>query len=248
MYYVNMPCKGHGVEPITSAHSFCCQCGVNILHAPNSKSDELDVNVSCLDKANVQVIRTQHNLLSGGFPLAGQWEQPQVNSKRNETFGPVISEDEDDEFEVQQETSMIRLSLHQQLGENQRLVTPECPGTPSTIGTSATENTHAVLSVRPMGWDHGSVASSEDLDSTVESVSHGLGPPLGRRLVGSSVSSSLSRRSGISTTTTTAKSILSEATTPIMRNQLKQYMSKHLAPHKESASYLQTITPAEQNQ
>ena len=232
MYYVNMPCKEYGVEPVTSAHSFCCQCGVSILHAPNSKSAELDVNVSCLDNPNVQIIRTQQKLLSGGFPLAGQWEQPSVNSKRNEPFGPVISEDEDDEFDVQQDTSMIRMSLHQhqQLEDNPRMLPPECPGTPSTIGTSATENTQAALRVRPIGWDHGSVASSEDLDSTTESASLGPGqsPPLGRRLVGSSVSSSLSRRSGTSTTTT-AKSILSEATTPIMRNQLKQYMSKHLA-------------------
>jgi len=221
MYYVNVPSKGRGVEPVIAAHSFCCQCGVNILHAPNSLSSELDVNVSCLEKADIHVIPSSQNILSGGFPVPGQWKTPQAAKMGDDQFG-LVSDDEDDEFEVQQDTG-IQLGAQKKRENRSRQFPQECPGTPSTIGTSATETTHAASRVRHFTLDHGSVTSSDDLDSVSGSLSLGL--PMARRLGGSSVASGPSVRS-----------VMSEATTPIMRNQLKQYMSKHLPPNKESRS------------
>jgi len=229
MYYVNVPAKGHGVEPVVAAHSFCCQCGVNILHAPNSLSTELDVNVSCLEKSDVQVIRTKQNTMSGGIPVSGQWQNPHDLKMGDQFEG--ISEDEDDEFEVQHDTGSIQ-SMHQRMDDRKRPITPDWPGTPSTIGTSATENTLAASRVKSFGLDHGSVASSDDLDSIILG-SNSLGPPMARRLASSSASVT-SLASGRSIVSSPARSIMTEATTPILRNQLKQYMSKHLAQSKES--------------
>jgi hypothetical protein len=192
-------------------------------------STELDVNVSCLEKSDVQVARTKKNDMSGGIPLPGEWQNSH-DQKRGDQF-EGISEDEDDEFEVQHKTGSTQ-SMHQRMDERKRPTSPDWPGTPSTIGTSATENTLAALRVKSFGLDHGSVASSDDLDSIILG-SNSLGPPMARRLVSSSasVTSPTSRRSSVSTPD---RSIMTEATAPILRNQLKRYMSKHLTQTKES--------------
>uniref|UniRef100_A0A7S3Q6J0 CENP-V/GFA domain-containing protein n=1 Tax=Chaetoceros debilis TaxID=122233 RepID=A0A7S3Q6J0_9STRA len=56
VYYVNLSQEEHGRYDaqhdgnLIAAHTFCSRCGVHILRAPNSHSDELEINTNCLDE------------------------------------------------------------------------------------------------------------------------------------------------------------------------------------------------------
>lgn len=59
VYYVNLTPQSSnerergqssdGEEVIIAAHTFCSRCGVHIFRAPNSRTNQLDVNVDCLE-------------------------------------------------------------------------------------------------------------------------------------------------------------------------------------------------------
>jgi hypothetical protein len=83
-YYVNnrQPSNPSLQSPTVNddagAHSFCTRCGVHFLHAPNSRTTALDVNVDCLEPhggVRIKIRLGKKTNLSTGTPLVGQWEQ-----------------------------------------------------------------------------------------------------------------------------------------------------------------------------
>lgn len=64
---------------ILGAHSFCSRCGVHILHAPNSQSTSIDINVDCLNQDIVKLKPLVGSVTAGdfdtGIAVPGQWDQ-----------------------------------------------------------------------------------------------------------------------------------------------------------------------------
>jgi hypothetical protein len=98
-YYVNRPQPSHPslqsptVNDDAGAHSFCSRCGVHFLHAPNSRTTALDVNVDCLERhggARIKVRPGKKTDLSTGAPLLGQWEEE--NEGLNQRYPETIAE------------------------------------------------------------------------------------------------------------------------------------------------------------
>ena len=62
-----------------AAHTFCGRCGVNLLRAPDSTMDALEVNVGCLERdgyatVDVEYYRSDDKVgLGAGAPLPHQW-------------------------------------------------------------------------------------------------------------------------------------------------------------------------------
>lgn len=74
MYYLSIEKEEHG--NVLCAHSFCERCGVHILRAPNSKSDQLEVNALCLDNKdnNIVIVTSKDKPEPAGIPIPTQWD------------------------------------------------------------------------------------------------------------------------------------------------------------------------------
>lgn len=110
MYYVNKTTTttnsgggGHhqpkGSDEV-GAHSFCSRCGVHFLHAPNSHSSALDVNVDCLETEDIKLQATNQKMLylSAGIRVRGQWGNQEGGGGDNNShsFGYPATISEDD--------------------------------------------------------------------------------------------------------------------------------------------------------
>ena len=211
IYYVSVPAGAEdGVEPTVGAHTFCSRCGVHILHAESPSSDSLHVNVCCVDGGNKPRIKwNQRNNLSSGVPVEKQWEEDDLDDNRN-AWGNTAAEDltlpsSYSKLDEQPETpDGINQSDH-----SWKNVTLAAPGTPSTVGTAGTDSIVSAMRYRSLALEQDS-ATSEDSESMSAKP---LLPPLNTSLP-------ITLEPSSSTTQTT--------TTPMMRDQLKYYMSKHL--------------------
>lgn len=222
MYYISVPAATDtkGVEPLTAAFAFCGRCGCHVLHAPGAHSKTLDVNVDCLDSAEgttLQIAPTKHNL-SQGVPISNQWdfgrealEDDMDADSRADLFtlGPLTALTEDNIRYVQDPIIQVptpRYSNHVSSAPLADSLTPDMgkfatPGTPTTVGTTSTDLPKSLQSL-------GSANSSDDSDTMR------LLPPSRLAPIDTSLQSE----------TPKAKS-----TTPMMRDQLKYYMSKHVS-------------------
>jgi hypothetical protein len=83
MYYVTVNNVSEDGSPTgttcMAAHTFCGRCGVNLLRAPDSTMDALEVNVGCLERdgyatVDVEYYRSDDKVgLGAGAPLPHQW-------------------------------------------------------------------------------------------------------------------------------------------------------------------------------
>lgn len=83
MYYVTVNNVSEDGSPTGTtcmvAHTFCGRCGVNLLRAPDSTMDALEVNVGCLERdgyatVGVEYYRADDKVgLGAGTPLPHQW-------------------------------------------------------------------------------------------------------------------------------------------------------------------------------
>jgi len=83
MYYVTVNNVSEDGSPTgttcMAAHTFCGRCGVNLLRAPDSTMDALEVNVGCLERdgyatVDVEYYRADDKVgLGAGAPLPHQW-------------------------------------------------------------------------------------------------------------------------------------------------------------------------------
>lgn len=83
MYYVTVNNVSEDGSPTgttcMAAHTFCSRCGVNLLRAPDSTMDALEVNVGCLERdgyatVDVEYYRSDDKVgLGAGAPLPHQW-------------------------------------------------------------------------------------------------------------------------------------------------------------------------------
>lgn len=96
MYYVNKPnSNSNNSKDEVGAHSFCSRCGVHFLHAPNSHSTALDVNVDCLGQKDAKIKSAKGKKrvnLSAGIPVLDQWENDDADLNRG-SFPATIAEE-----------------------------------------------------------------------------------------------------------------------------------------------------------
>lgn len=213
IYYVSVPAGAeHGVEPTVGAHTFCEQCGVHILHAESPTSDVLHVNVCCVDGGNKPKIKwNQRNHLSRGVPVEKQWDEDE-NDDDNRNFNAWDTQAEESTLP----SSYTKLdespdTLEEVASSDHSWKDPNIaePGTPSTVGTAGTDSILSAMRHPSLALEQDS-ATSEDSETLPVKP---LLPPL---------NTSLPRPLESPSTTT------SITTTPMMRDQLKYYMSKHL--------------------
>ncbi|CAB9515426.1 Glutathione-dependent formaldehyde-activating enzyme [Seminavis robusta] len=95
MYYVNKPSSVSPQALDTGAHSFCSRCGVHFLHAPNSRSTALDVNVDCLHLDGPIKVCGKTTNLSVGVPVPDQWDQAETDglSSYSNRYPATIAEE-----------------------------------------------------------------------------------------------------------------------------------------------------------
>mmetsp|Transcript_585 Transcript_585/g.1224 ORF Transcript_585/g.1224 Transcript_585/m.1224 type:complete len:515 (-) Transcript_585:263-1807(-) len=96
MYYVTVNNVSEDGSPTgttcMAAHTFCGRCGVNLLRAPDSNMDALEVNVGCLDKdgytnVNVDYYRADDKVgLGAGAPLPHQWLVDECDEPKPATY------------------------------------------------------------------------------------------------------------------------------------------------------------------
>lgn len=237
MYYIQVPAgkSTPGVEPDLAAFSFCSRCGVHILHAPNPQSTHLDINVDCLD-ANKQrkVIFSDQKLnFSVGVPVVSEeWNEKDElldefseieTTSRLITFGHMVNSvaeegcssiDEDHSFHENQ-------SYQESLNERSVSSTPHSflktqslswhPGTPSTVAANSMDSGNTSRIQHYALTDGGISIDGSEISSTGMRVSPRLASTL-----------SVSTENGDSPR-------LTSSTTPMVRDQLKYYISKHVS-------------------
>jgi len=96
MYYVNKTSmqKPKGPDEV-GAHSFCSRCGVHFLHAPNSHSSALDVNVDCLETQDIKLKAAAEKIpyLALGSSVLGQWSGREGDGLHQLGYPDTISEE-----------------------------------------------------------------------------------------------------------------------------------------------------------
>jgi hypothetical protein len=160
----------------------------------------LDVNVSCVDDAKINLSRSQRSDLSSGVPVENQWEEEDTRDNINErTSAPAWGNAQEiPDASVQSDVS----SKHSDIVS---------PGTPSTVETVGTDSIVSTMRWRSLVLEHHDSVASVGSESS-EPLSNLL-PPL---------NTSLPR------TLESPASVTTPTTTPMMRDQLKYYMRKHL--------------------
>lgn len=261
-YYVNKASKlddtrQQGNDEV-GAHSFCSRCGVHILHAPNSNTTALDVNVNCLNQGALKLkkIPAKDGKLSAGFAVSGQWDSEQQDTGRYPTtivegsssmtiFPPV---EQRSQFSgLQRHHPLLRSDEHDLdslYGEQDTYNTEEFllpgetkvePDTPSTIYTSQTQQTESLISSSISlisGVPPTLTLDTRDCSNDTESVA--------------SFSSSRScfqtgsEKYGAHQQSSTS---LSSTTAPMMRHQMKYYMQKHMSSSSALSTSSSLMTP-----
>jgi hypothetical protein len=226
MYYVAVPANGAspGVTPITAAFTFCSRCGVHVIHAPSARSIFLDVNVDCLD-TKWKLSKKKENLSHGVF-MSDQWDSQESTMReldfasRDHFFsaGPLTAltgAEDDDDFHPTTESWVSSTTTLKEIKQQQELMmSPGTPTTVSTVGTGSHNLTAPTRSFESRDFGTGSDGSvSLGLELPPAATSR-LPPPIDTSLSGNEAGP-------LSTTSSHA--------TPMMRDQLKYYMSKHVS-------------------
>mmetsp|Transcript_29921 Transcript_29921/g.45901 ORF Transcript_29921/g.45901 Transcript_29921/m.45901 type:complete len:410 (-) Transcript_29921:49-1278(-) len=238
---------------LVAAHAFCTKCGVHILHAPDRSANLLDINVDCLDRESKR--STSEKLLredttSGLTQEEGDWQDSITDSeeggKREELSHSALNDDvrqtifpnEGGKSRQLRSQSIEEHSAIPETAPSMHLLTvaePEVtkhfshPGTPSTDTTAGTGSVvdqmrmkALVLETRStfdpeamVGGDHLSVSSS---------ITTGTAPAA----MMSQNTSTLPRLRTLLPPSSANPSPSSISSTPLVRDQLKYYMKKHL--------------------
>eukprot|EP00546_Thalassionema_frauenfeldii_P021030 CAMPEP_0178904962 /NCGR_PEP_ID=MMETSP0786-20121207/5988_1 /TAXON_ID=186022 /ORGANISM="Thalassionema frauenfeldii, Strain CCMP 1798" /LENGTH=267 /DNA_ID=CAMNT_0020576471 /DNA_START=25 /DNA_END=828 /DNA_ORIENTATION=- len=224
--------SSQGVEPDLAAFSFCSRCGVHILHAPNPQSTHLDINVDCLDsnKQRKVVFSDQKLNFSVGVPVVSEeWNEKDElldefsETSRLITFGHMVNSvaeegcssiDENHSFH---ENQSYQESLHERSVSSTpysllKTQSPSWhPGTPSTVAANSMDSGHTSR-IQPYHLTDGGIS----IDGS-ETSSTGM-----------RVSPRLASTLGVSTENDDSPRLTS-STAPMVRDQLKYYISKHVS-------------------
>jgi len=233
------------------AHSFCSRCGVQILHAPNSHSTALDVNIECLYKgeAKFQLMLSQEKVakkvdLSAGTFVIGQWDGAEQDNGFN-SYPATIAEEmmpERSPFGAYKQHPLLRPQSDFETlddyydDDTADVMLASIPGTPSTVQTSQTGS--LVSSYRTNGVPPTLTVDTSDgngdADNSVVSFasSRSCFPSL------SSTPALKTQHSGHSLPPIplaspdgdgAIKSAVLPGTTALARHQMKHFMRKHMS-------------------
>lgn len=272
MYYVNKSSKERWVRQAPKgndeigAHSFCSRCGVHFLHAPNSHSAALDVNVDCLETEDIKLAVTPEKVdnLALGSHVLGQWDGEEITPG----YPATISEAEENQpaaypqahspFGGYDTTNHPLMRQHNHpLGldsfddydtaDNRTidLVFPgnekmeqQHPGTPSTVRTSQTESYQS-------GSLHNGVPPTltldtrdynNDLESVISMTS--------ARSCFPALSSNQHNNNHSQASPHVGATAITPTTTAMARLQMQKYMKKHMSSSSTMSSSASLISPA----
>jgi hypothetical protein len=254
---------------IIAAHTFCSRCGVHILRAPNSYTNKLEVNTSCLDDFDGNNDKNLHNFMSinvtidenkngmgmgGGKPVEDNFKRPRKhqfqdrrvdddfrsNSMSNSTARSHISRTSTAKqatlpwpvqttvYEEEDYESNLKWRLSDSMSQASTPATMTSTLIPgSIISSSSDSGSSSDVDGDGLSYDENSVGS----------------PPLNTgftpreddsiSISGWPVASSLQtpRHHEMTTASTTSSTASKNRSRPssLMKDQLKYYMSKHIA-------------------
>mmetsp|Transcript_37683 Transcript_37683/g.43044 ORF Transcript_37683/g.43044 Transcript_37683/m.43044 type:complete len:369 (+) Transcript_37683:214-1320(+) len=227
MYYIQVPPDlSKREDPTNAAFSFCSRCGVHILHAPSSRSNYLDVNIDCLDFDDRRILKhtKEENNLSNGLPSLGQWEgkddlldeQSEIETSRLLMFNQTTGDSIDGSASAEH---------HHYPQERWITSTPQSfhppplwhPETPSTVAASSMESYQSIRIQSDIIED--GVISCDELDTSSSSLPVSFQESLANNKINSTPDISSQEPSH---------------TSPMIRDQLKYYMSKHISSGRKS--------------
>jgi len=240
-YYVRLPSLSHDRKDgpgVTAAHAFCTVCGVHILRAPDSRTNSLEINSDCLDtvRSHIQVLKYngKRNGLGAGKPLfmddrnrhddlvtdAGE-------EKRDRTSTQLFGE----ELPLFKGVGNSRTMSKGNVGINKNMPQHSAmgPGTPATTATSGSDSLSG--STAPTNGqfslsDEDSAENSFGFDPLHSSANADPG------VDSWSIASSFQQVSRHTPATPSPGRISSASSpafsSPILRDQLKHYMKRHI--------------------
>jgi hypothetical protein len=198
------------------AHAFCERCGCHILFAPSRSSTRLLINVNCIDEGirKIKVVDTKSSL-SNGLPLERQWDDQLT------TISEVAH---DAHIQVNQAQSQFRnLDSLSTEGSNEwklydELDKLEPTAWKSYYPTSRTPTTVSSFTAPPTDSDTQSLPAIR--------IPHGISDTASI-MTESDVFSVTHSEFGLGAST--SKPL------PILRDQMKYYMKKHVSPSAKNA-------------
>jgi hypothetical protein len=254
MYYVNKSTP-KGKDSEIGAHSFCSRCGVHFLHAPNSRSNALDVNVDCLNQMDAKIKSSRKTVnLSAGVSVEDQWED-QDNSHRYpatiaEEKSPMAPFNQSSPFAAYRNHPVMRGPLQQDWDRLDSvtddgtisLVFPgdskNSPDTPSTVYTNQ-ESQLSSNGVPPtLTLDTRAFPNDSESVVSLSSVRSGY-PPLPQSSSSLRASSAAFENAFLGLSSPPSHSAISPSTTPLVRHHLNTYLKKHMS---SSGSTLSSVS------
>mmetsp|Transcript_19201 Transcript_19201/g.27122 ORF Transcript_19201/g.27122 Transcript_19201/m.27122 type:complete len:407 (-) Transcript_19201:248-1468(-) len=236
---------------LVAAHAFCSKCGVHILHAPDRSANLLDINVDLLDNKSrrnmveKKILRT--DTTSGLTSEEVDWQdsltESEYGEKGEEESHSALNDDVKETIFPNNGTKSRQLRSqsieeHSAIPETAppmhllTVVEPNLsgsqPGTPSTETTTGTGSVVEQMRMKALALetrsslDHEGMVGGDHL-SVSSSITTGTAPA-----VMSHNASSLPRLRTLLPPSSTNPSPSSISSTPIVRDQLKYYMKKHL--------------------
>eukprot|EP00547_Thalassionema_nitzschioides_P004519 CAMPEP_0194204622 /NCGR_PEP_ID=MMETSP0156-20130528/4090_1 /TAXON_ID=33649 /ORGANISM="Thalassionema nitzschioides, Strain L26-B" /LENGTH=243 /DNA_ID=CAMNT_0038930681 /DNA_START=500 /DNA_END=1231 /DNA_ORIENTATION=+ len=235
MYYIQVPAgkESSGIESDLAAFSFCSRCGVHILHAPNPNSTDLDVNVDCLDSDEQRkvVFSNQKKNFSIGVPIVSDEsnekdelldEFSEAETSRLITFGHMMNNVAEEGCSSIDENHSLQESLYERSVSStphsfQKIQSSTWhPGTPSTEAANSMDSGHTSR-IQPYNLADGGISID---GSETSSMGFRVSP----RLVNT-----------LTVTTDNDSPRLTSSTTPMARDQLKYYISKHVSSKEKKS-------------
>lgn len=257
MYYVNKDAsrssKRNDAE--VGAHSFCSRCGVHFLHAPNSRSKAIDVNVDCLNQMELKIKAARKRVnLAAGISVADQWEHDQeANSHRYpatiaEGKSKIAPFDHSSPFAAYRHHPLMRYPNHQDWDRidsatddgtidlvfpgSDKAVEPATPSTVYTTQESLLSSSNGVPPTLTLDTRHNDAESVVSLSSLRSGF-----PPLPPSSSSLRASAADSHSFGaIPSPANNNSAVISPSTTPLVRQHLNTYLRKHMSSSISSVS------------
>jgi hypothetical protein len=179
VYYVNLTPppsndrqQGHSSnrdEVIIAAHTFCSRCGVHIFRAPNSRTDQLDVNVDCLeDRCSVVDIIVEKDKNGMGMGSGTPCKSATSSRPLNHNGSGFGGQENDDDVQEEDDISVSRVDCpHPELIQLILTKHPHKNGTPTTSATTSSTTLLHVADSEEDGFSYDDTSTLRSTQSTM---------------------------------------------------------------------------------
>ena len=226
---------------IIAAHAFCKRCGVHVFRAPDSKSDDLQINANCLD-SSIKIGRETENLinnlkvtfydsrtkLGAGKGISNQWQtKDEIKDSQAKDYGLLSSS----LARARNEDLPSKAASQKYLG----FTSPSASQT-GTESTAMISNSSQSFNMESQRIDPESLSmdsSSNSSSGALYNAGFGINSwAVGSSLRASSGNLTIDHETPTTTRTKPIDGINTETSihAPILQHQLKYYMKRHLSP------------------